>query len=213
LPSWKSASGVFTSAARTKNEIAAELCALLSFSAIKNNDSVGLIVFTDAVEFFIPPKRGTRHVLRLIREMLSFNPARRGTDIAGALKYLGRVLPRKAVAFLVSDFLCGGFERELQIMNRRHDIVAIRISDPRELELPKVGLLELKDAETGVYFLVDTGSESVRSAFERGAKERINGLHEVFRSSGVDCIDIRTDQDYVPHIVRFFLERERRLRS
>ena len=151
-----SASGTFGSVEKLKNEVAAELCALLAFSAIKNNDKVGLIVFTDTIELFIPPEKGVSHVLRLIREVLSFQPKRKRTDIALALDFLGRVTHKRAVVFLVSDFLAERFEKPLGMVAKRHDLVAIPLADPRELGLPNVGLVELEDAETGESVVVDT---------------------------------------------------------
>ena len=162
-----SASGSFGSREKLKNEIAAEFCALLAFSAIKNNDKVGLIVFTDVIELFIPPAKGTSHVLRLIRELLYFDPGKKreraGTDIALALDYLGRVLHKRGVVFLVSDFLDQDFEKPLGVLARRHDLIGVTVSDPRESALPDVGLLEIQDAETGATVLVDTGSREVRT--------------------------------------------------
>ena len=206
-----SASGTFGTRQKLKNEVAAELCALLSFSAIKNNDKVGLIIFTDIIELYIPPGKGTSHVLRLIRDLLNFKPRRTRTDIAQALDYLGRITHRKAVAFLVSDFLAEGYERPLGIVARRHDLIAISITDPRERELPQVGLIELEDAETGETVVVDSGSSLVRRQYEAIARERAERLGESFRSSGVDHIPVLTGRDYVRDLVRFFQARERRL--
>ena len=206
-----SASGTFGTRQKLKNEVAAELCALLSFSAIKNNDKVGLIIFTDIIELYIPPGKGTSHVLRLIRDLLNFKPRRTRTDISQALDYLGRITHRKAVVFLVSDFLAEGYERPLGIVARRHDLIAISITDPRERELPKVGLIELEDAETGETVVVDSGSSLVRRHYEAIARERAERLGESFRSSGVDHIPVLTGRDYVRDLVRFFQARERRL--
>jgi uncharacterized protein (DUF58 family) len=206
-----SASGTFGSIEKTKNEIAAELCALLAFSAIKNNDKVGLIVFTDVIEMFIPPKKGMIHVLRLIRELLFFKPRKAKTNIQEGLAYLGRVTRKKSVVFLVSDFLESDFEKQMRIMGKRHDLIAVSITDPREVHMPKVGLLELEDAETGELVVIDTSDPQVRSQYEKHGKERATNLKRLFRSMGVDQIDIRTDRDYVHTLMRFFLEREKRL--
>jgi uncharacterized protein (DUF58 family) len=206
-----SASGTFGSIEKTKNEIAAELCALLAFSAIKNNDKVGLIVFTDVVEKFIPPKKGMTHVLRLIRELLCFQPRKAETNIQEGLAYLSRVTRKKAVVFLVSDFLETGFEKQMRVMGKRHDLIAVSITDPREVYMPKVGLLELEDAETGELVMIDTGDPLVRQHYEKQGKERADNLRRLFRSMGVDQIDIQTDKDYVSTLLRFFLEREKRL--
>ena len=179
-----SASGFFGSLDKLKNEIAAEFCALLAFSAIKNNDKVGLIVFTDTIELFIPPAKGTSHVLRLIRELLFFGPgkkrARAGTDIALALDYLGRVLHKRGVVFLVSDFLDQDFEKTLGVLARRHDLIAVTVADPRECALPDVGLMEIQDAETGAQVLVDTGDKEVRRRYEELAREKNDKLASLF---------------------------------
>ena len=206
-----SASGAFGTREKLKNEVAAELCALLAFSAIKNNDKVGLIIFTDIIELYIPPGKGTSHVLRLIRDLLNFKPDQTRTDIAQALDYLGRITHRKAVVFLVSDFLAEGYEKRLGIVARRHDLIAISITDPREKELPKVGLIELEDAETGETVVVDSGSAQVRRRYEASGREQDERLAESFRSSGVDHIPVMTGRDHVRDLVRFFRARERRL--
>ena len=205
-----SASGAFGSVDKLKNEVAAELCALLAFSAVKNNDKVGLVVFTDQVEMFIPPKKGTQHVLRVIRELLNFKPRQAQTDIVGALEYLGRVTTKRAVVFLVSDFQAEGFEKPMRVLAKRHDLIAVTVVDPREVRLPNVGLIELEDAETGELILVDTSSAAVRRSYERLGRERADRFRELFASMGVDQIDIMTGKDYVPKLVHFFRVRERR---
>lgn len=206
-----SASGSFGSTQKRKNEVAAEICALLAFSAIKNNDKVGLIVFTDAIELYIPPKKGASHVLRLIRDLLNFSPRRARTDIADALDYLGRVTPRRAVVFLVSDFQAANYEKRLAIIAKRHDLIAISLGDPREKKLPNIGLIELEDAETGERVLLDTGSAAVRKRFEVAARERSERLRGMLRSRGVDHIPVVTGEDYVRDLVKFFKSRERRI--
>jgi uncharacterized protein (DUF58 family) len=205
-----SASGQFGTAEKTKSEIATEVCALLAFSAIKNNDKVGLILFTDEIEKFVPPKKGKRHVLRVIRELLYFKPQRRRTDIQGALEYLSRVVRRRAVVFLVSDFLASGYEKALEIANKRHDIISITVTDPREVELPDVGFVELEDAETGERVLVDTSDRRFRAAFQANAQSLRDDRDQTFRSMNVDAVDVRADQRYVDPLVRFFRMRERR---
>lgn len=205
-----SASGAFGSVHKLKNEIAAELCALLAFSAVKNNDKVGLLVFTDRVEMFIPPKKGTKHVLRVIRELLSFRPRPASTDIEGALDYLGRVTTKRAVVFLVSDFQAEGFERKMRVLGKRHDLIAVTIVDPREVRLPDVGLIELEDSETGETVLVDTSSAAVRKRYERLGREEQARLKDLFNSMGVDQIEVMTDRDYVPKLISFFRAREKR---
>jgi len=205
-----SASGAFGSVRKLKNEIAAELCALLAFSAVKNNDKVGLIVFTDGVEMFIPPKKGTKHVLRVIRELLNFKPRPASTDIEGALDYLGRVTTKRSVVFLVSDFQAEGFEKKMRVLGKRHDLIAVTIVDPREVRLPDVGLIELEDSETGETVLVDTSSAAVRKRYERFGREEQARLKELFSSMGVDQIEVMTDRDYVPRLISFFRVREKR---
>ena len=209
-----SKSGNFGSREKLKNEIAAEFCALLAFSAIKNNDKVGLIVFTDTIELFIPPAKGTSHVLRLIRELLFFKPGKMrekaGTDIALALNYLGRVLHKRGVVFLISDFLDQNFEKPLRVLARRHDLIAATVSDPRELALPDVGLLEIQDAETGETTVIDTGSKTVRSRYTRLAEEKNKELADLFQSIGVDHIQLFTDRDYILDLVKFFRRRMRK---
>ena len=205
-----SASGQFGSVRQSKNELAAELAAVLAFSAIRNNDKVGLIMFTDAIEKFVPPNKGRRHVLRVIREILAFEPKGTGTDLNLALDYLRQVTPRRAVTFLLSDFQDEDFRKKLQVAGKRHDLVALSIRDPREEELPAVGLVELRDAETGERALVDTFDNNVRQAFAQKAKERIDALRQLLRSTGVDQVEIRCDEDYMRPLIRFFRMRERR---
>ncbi|MCJ7603421.1 MAG: DUF58 domain-containing protein [Desulfobulbaceae bacterium] len=207
-----SASGAFGSKHRLKNEVAAELCALLAFSAIKNNDKVGLIAFTDTVEMFIPPKKGSTHVLRLIREILSFAPERGGTNIAASLHFFGRITHKRSVAFLVSDFIDQDFFSPMRIIARRHDLIAVSITDPREQELPEAGLIELEDAETGKRMMIDSSSPEVRRAFAASAARRLNDLAGQFAAMGVDHIPLQTTHDYVLDLVRFFRMRERRRR-
>ena len=205
-----SGSGHFGTSGKFKSELAAELCALLAFSAIRNNDKVGLILFTDHVEKFIPPKKGKRHVLRVIRELLSFEPEHQGTDISEALKFLSSVARRRTVTFLVSDFLSGGYERSLQIANRRHDVIAVALADPRERILPSLGFLELLDAESGERCVVDTGSSSLRREFERTTGRTVDAQERFFRSVHVDSVRIETDKPYLDPLIRFFRMRERR---
>lgn len=205
-----SASTTFGSVKQRKGELSAELCAVIAFSAIKNNDKVGLIIFTDRIEKYVPPQKGRRHVLRVISEALSFEPYGRGTDIASALEYLNRVTIRRTVAFLISDFLASDYERSLQIANRRHDIIALTITDPRELELPNVGILELEDAETGEKIQIDTKVRRVREAFQRLASEKAQQKSRMLRSANVDTIDVFTDKPYIEPLLKFFRMRERR---
>ncbi|HIE26858.1 TPA: DUF58 domain-containing protein [Candidatus Poribacteria bacterium] len=206
-----SSSSKFGSIKQLKGELAAELCAVLAFSAIKNNDKVGLIIFTDRIEKYVPPKKGRRHVLRVISEALSFQPEGRGTDIAVALEYLNRVTIRRTVTFLISDFIAIDYEKPLRIANKRHDIIAVTITDPRELELPKVGILELEDAETDEKILVDTNIRRVREEYHRIALDRVQERERILRSTNVDAIDVFTDKPYIEPLLKFFRMRERRL--
>lgn len=206
-----SGSGRFGSRERFKNELAAELCAVLAFSAIKNNDKVGLIIFTDEVELYVPPGKGRRHVLRVIREILFFQPRRQGTNIPGALHFMNGVTNRRAVAFLVSDFMEEDYEVPLRIANRRHDLIAITVTDPREEELPDVGLVNVQDAETGREVLVDTSDRVVRDAYAKAARDRAAARDSVFQRTRVDAIHVRTDHSYVEEIYKFFRMRERRI--
>jgi uncharacterized protein (DUF58 family) len=206
-----SASGQFGSVRQTKNELAAELAAVLAFSAIRNNDKVGLIMFTDRIEKFVAPKKGRRHVLRVIREILAFQPEGRGTDLELALDYLNSVQRRRAVCFVVSDFQDEDFLKKLRVAGKRHDVVALSIRDPREEELPAVGLVELRDAETGDRALVDTCDRNVREQFAAKARARLETLRGVLRSAGVDQIEIRSDADYMLPLIKFFRMRERRI--
>jgi uncharacterized protein (DUF58 family) len=205
-----SASGAFGSSGQIKNEVAAEICALLAFSAIKNNDKVGLIVFTDCIEMFIPPAKGTTHVLRLIRDLLNFRPKQVQTNISEGIDYLGRITTKRSVVFLVSDFLSSGFEKQLHVVGKRHDIIAVSITDPREVSLPNVGLIELEDAETGELVVVDTSSAAVRSTYAKLGAARQGHLKELFQSMSIDQIEIFTNRDYVRDLVLFFRTRERR---
>ncbi len=207
-----SSSGHFGSVARFKDEVAVELCALLAFSAIKNNDRVGLIIFTSDVEKYIPPKKGKNHVLRVIRELLYFRPVKRGTDIGAAIGFLNRVITKKSVVFLVSDFLNAGYEVPIRVASHRHDFVAITVTDPREKELPAVGLVELQDPETGAAMLVDSRDRNLRRAFASEAERRGRELSAFFRANGIDEIQISTGADYVDPLVRFFRKREKMFR-
>jgi uncharacterized protein (DUF58 family) len=205
-----SASGAFGSVRMTKNEVATELCALLAFSAVKNNDKVGLIVFTDVVELFIPPEKGLSHVLRLIRELLAFTPRQTRTDIALALDFFGRVQTKRCVAFLVSDFQGTDYDRPMRVLSKKHDLVAVSVGDPREIHMPNVGLVELEDAETGELVLLDTGNRGTRRSFEVQGQERVEGLRARLASMDVDQIEIGTDREYVRDLMAFFRRRERR---
>ncbi len=206
-----SSSGHFGTRDRFKSDTAAELCALLAFSAIKNNDKVGLIIFSDRIEKFVPPQKGRGHVLRIIREILYFRPRGVGTDVTGAIEYFNRVIKRRSVVFLVSDFLSEGYLRPLQIANRKHDAIAIKITDPRESSFENVGLIELEDAETGEIIMVDTGSRQFRREFAARAEDDNQNLKRDFLFSDIDFIRIRTDESYIVPLITFFRMRGRRL--
>jgi len=207
-----SASGDFGTVQRTKREVAAEVCALLAFSAIRNNDRVGLLIFTDREEKYIPPRKGRNHVLRVIREVLTTRPKGKGTNLALALESLSRGIRRRSVAFVVSDFLDVGFEKALRIANQKHDLIAIALSDPREKELPAVGILELEDAESGASILIDTWDRRARSRYREEALLRVEARRRLFRQTSVDSVDLSTDLPYDVPLLRFFRNRARRLR-
>jgi uncharacterized protein (DUF58 family) len=207
-----SASQLFGTRGRQKREVAAELAAVLAFSAVANNDRVGLAVVTDRVEHFLPPRKGARHALRLIRDVLFRQPRRPGTVLREGLDFVGRVLRRRAVVFFFSDFLDTGYERSFKRAARRHDLIAVRVSDPSEEELPAVGLLELEDAEGGGRVLVDTGDRAVRDAYRADAAARREAFRRLAQSAGVDRIEVSTAGGHLEALVRFFRLRERRLR-
>jgi uncharacterized protein (DUF58 family) len=205
-----SRSGDFGTAKQVKNEIAAEICAVLAFSAIRNNDKVGLILFTDRIEKFVPPKKGRAHILRIIRELISFVPTGTGTSIRSALEYFNHVNKKRTIAFLISDFIDEGYDSILRIISRKHDVIAVELTDPREEELPAAGLMKLRDAETTQERWIDTSNPAVRSAFQRYWQERRSERRKMFIRSKVDAIPIRVDRPYIKPIVDFFQLRERR---
>ena len=206
-----SGSQAFGTGRQMKSELAAEVCALVAFSAIRNNDRVGLMLFSDQVERYIPPARGSAHGLWIIREMLAFRPASRRTGLAAALEAVGRLLRRRAVVFLVSDFRDRGFDRSLRIAARRHDLIALSVSDPREGDWPDCGLVEMEDAESGRRFLVDSSSPAVRALVARMEAERQSELKQMFRRAGVDHVPLRTDEPYEKPLLAFFHQRARRM--
>ena len=206
-----SGSSYFGTKSRLKSELAAEVSATLAFAAIKNNDRVGLIIFTDRIEKFIPPRKGRQHVLRVIREALYFKPKGKGTDIAGALRYLDGVTTRRAVTFLVSDFFAKDFKKPLSIANKRHDLIGITITDPREVDLPNAGLVELADAEKGTFFLVDTSNRKTREIYSSRSRSMIEERNRLFGSIDMDHIDIHTDKPYIEELIKFFRMRKRRM--
>jgi len=205
-----SASGDFGTVNKAKNELAAEFCAVLAFAAAKNNDKVGLLIFTDQIELYIPPKKGTRHVLRVIRELLYFKMPQRKTNIPHALDYVAKVLHKKATIFLVSDFIETDFKKPISLLNKRHDVVAVSVRDKAERALPGVGLIEFTDAESGEIILVDTSSKKFRRQYEDRSSSRFNELKDMLRSVNVDCISVNTDKPYIQDLISFFRIRHRR---
>ena len=207
-----SASGNYGSQDFSKREVAAEVAATLAFSAMQNNDRVGLIIFTDQVELFISPGKGRSHVLRIIREVLYYEPKSRGTDISAALSYLNRVIHRRSIAFLISDFYTpNSIQKELSLSCRRHDLTAIQMRDPLEGQLPRVGRIMLEDQETGELIEVNTSNATIRQAFEQRSQQRQAELESLFIRHGVDHISLGTHEDYLPALRQFFQTRERRL--
>jgi len=204
-----SGSGDFGSRNKFKREIAAEICAIIAFSAIQNNDKVGLLLFSDQVERFVPPKKGRRHVLRLIRDLFAHEPQSRGTDLNAAANHLLHVLNRRSILLLISDFLDTGYETLLRAVARRHDTIAVHLQDPREETFPSVGLVELTDAETGETIVLDTGSRAARQAFAEQAARQQAATIELLRRIRVDRVPIRTDEGYVEPLIRFFRHRNK----
>jgi len=205
-----SASGQFGTVNQTKNQLAAEFCAVLAFAAAKNNDKVGLLIFTDQIDLYIPPKKGSSHVLRLIRELLAFEMPKRRTNIPLALDYIAKVTRKRATVFLVSDFMESGFKKTLSLLNQRHDVIAVPVRDRVEIAMPDVGLIELEDAETGEMILVDTSSPGFRSRYGHQATAEFDALSSMFRSINVDAIPIYTNKPYIQDLVQFFHMRHRR---
>ena len=206
-----SASGNFGSVSQSKRELAAEVACVLAFSAIRNNDKVGLLLFSDRVELFIPPKKGRSHTLRIIREILFFEPAGRGTAPGLALDYLNNVVTRRAVVFFISDFQTSDFSRELSVSGRRHDFIAVQIQDQREEHLPNIGIITLEDAETGEQIEINTGDKTTRAKFSALAETQRAELNRTLRRNHIDAISLRTGENYLPAMRSFFKQRERRL--
>jgi len=205
-----SGSLVFGSVSKTKQRIAAELTAILAFSALKNNDKVGLILFTDKIEKFVPPRKGKKHVLRIIREVLSFEPEGKATNLKGALEYMNNAIKKKSIAFLLSDFMDEGYEKILRIVGRKHDLIGIVLDDRREKEIPNIGLVKLADAETGAERWIDTSSKRVRSQMVLDRKEREKIRNSIFVKSNLDRIEVTTGSNYIQPLVQFFRRREKR---
>jgi len=206
-----SASGEFGTRRQFKREIEAEICAILAFSAIKNSDRVGLIAFTDRIETFLRPRKGKDHVLRVIREILYFRPRGKATDLGMALQFMYRTITKRAVVFVVSDFLVQGYEQPLRVAARKHDVIAITVTDPREEALPPVGLLDLEDAETGERILVDASDRRTRERYQAWAAHRRAAREALFRANAIDCLELFTDRPYDAPLLRFFHRRARRM--
>lgn len=207
-----SSSCFFGTTSRFKHELAAEVAAVLAFAATKSNDKVGLIIFSDHVEKYIPPKKGKNHVWRVIKNVLEHHPLSSKTDIAGALRYLNKVARRRAVVFLISDFIDDhDYSTVLRVTGRMHDLIAVCVTDPREHELPRAGIVELCDAESGSTLCIDTDNATVREAYRQYAEQLHRERFDLFRSSGIDAIDIRTDRSYIEPMMRLFRMREKRL--
>ncbi|MBU1862606.1 MAG: DUF58 domain-containing protein [Candidatus Omnitrophica bacterium] len=207
-----SGSSYFGTVHKLKRQIAAEICSVLAFAAIKNNDRVGFIGFTDRIELFVPPRKGLRHILRIVREALYFKPQGKGTDIPQAIEYLNRVTTRKTVTFILSDFYAADFKQPLSVSNKRHDIVTITITDPKEIDLPNVGIVKFTDAETGEGTVVDTADTRFRKEYKKNALEKFAERKKLFQSINVDTVDIRTDSSYARSLFTFFKMRGRRMR-
>ncbi|MDB2368738.1 DUF58 domain-containing protein [Flavobacteriales bacterium] len=190
-----------------KQELVTELSAVLAFSAIQNNDKIGVIFFSDKVEKFIPPKKGKSHILRIIRELIAFEPQNKGTDIGEALRYFNNVIKKRSVCFVISDFIAEGFDAPLKIANKKHDVVSIRIHDPREEELPNVGIIQMIDAETNQIKWIDTSNKNVRDSYHKNYINTEKTINQLFKSSGVDTIQLRTDKDYIKPLIHFFKRR------
>lgn len=206
----RSASGWFTSAEKSKSRVGVELSAVVGMSAATNHDRVGLLLFTDRVERFLPPRRGRNHLLRVTRELLGFEPMGRGTDVGMALEHASKVLKRRSVVFVVSDFASADFERPLRALSRRHEVVAVRVEDPRERSLPAAGLVDLEDAEGGEVVTVDLGSARVRRAVEEGWRARRSALAGMFARAKVDVVEVSTERNFVDDLAGYFRRRERR---
>ncbi len=205
-------SNFFGSGKKMKSEVAAEITALLAFSAVINNDKVGLVFFTDRVEKYIPVKKGKRHALRVVREILTYKPEHTKTDLAMVLQYLNNVLSRRAVIFIISDFLATGYEKPLKILGKEHDLIGIHLFDPRERDIPKMGYVVLEDAETGEEVMVHTSNPKFQEVFRKKTQEELNQIDKLFKKVGLDKIEIDITQSYVDPLIKFFRDREKRFR-
>lgn len=202
-----SASGMFGTRNQLKRETITELCAVLAFSAVSNNDQIGLVLFSDKIEKFIPPKKGKSHILRIIRELINFEPTGTATDISVALKYFTQMIKKKSIAFVLSDFMDEGFEDALKISSRKHDVVALKVTDKAENELPRIGIAKFKDLETGATKWVNTSSKKVRQKYKAKNQERDERIRQVFRKSKTDFAEIFTDEEYIKPLMNLFKNR------
>lgn len=202
-----SASGEFGTSKQLKKDLVTELCAVIAFSAIQNNDNIGVVFFTDKVEKFIPPKKGRSHILRIIRELINFQPQSTGTNVGAALQHFTNMIKKRSIAFLISDLMSEKFEDALKIANNKHDMIVLRVFDEREAELPNVGLVRLKDAETGRSVLIDSGDVNVRNNYNALWKDREKYLSTLLAKSGVDTVNLRTDKSYVQPLINLFKRR------
>ena len=202
-----SGSELFGTQEQFKNEVVTEIAATLAFSATQNNDKIGLILFSDEVELYVPPKKGRSHVLRIIRELIEFKPKSKQTDIAEALKFLSNVMKKKAIVFVLSDFIASNYERTLKIVANKHDVTGIRVYDKREEEIPNLGMVQMEDEETGESILVNTTSKKVRQNYERFYREKVEFFKDSFNKSGAGTIDCRVDESYVKKLLGYFKRR------
>lgn len=207
-----SASGKFGTSGKMKLETAAEIASILAFNAIKNNDKVGVILFTDRVEKYIPPKKGSSHIWRVIKEIFTFQPEHTGTDIDDALQFLGRVSRKKTVTFLISDFVATGYLKKLKIASKRHEIINVLLSDPNDFHLPKAGLLLAEDFETGKTFYIDSSDRQSQRLYREKKEKNYTDSLEAFKKSDIDCIELSTTDDVADALVKYFRYRERKFR-
>jgi uncharacterized protein (DUF58 family) len=205
-----SGSLLFGTVEKTKQQIAAELSAILAFSAMKNNDKVGLILFTDKIEKFVPPRKGKKHVLRVIREVLSFEPKGKATNLKSALEYMNNAIKKKSIVFLISDYMDEGYEKILRMVGKKHDLIGIVLNDRREFSLPKIGMIKFKDTETSEERWIDTNDSKVQKTIGDMRQKIIQGRKSLFLTSRLDSIEVNTDQNYIKPLVQFFRKRERR---
>jgi uncharacterized protein (DUF58 family) len=205
-----SGSLLFGTVEKTKQQIAAELSAILAFSAMKNNDKVGLILFTDKIEKFVPPRKGKKHVLRVIREVLSFEPKGKATNLKSALEYMNNAIKKKSIVFLISDFMDEGYEKILRMVGKKHDLIGVVLNDRREFTLPKIGMIKLNDNETGAERWIDTSDSKVQKTIREMREKIIQGRKTLFLTSRLDSIEVTTEENYIKPLIQFFRKRERR---